>query len=290
MVDACSEAASDAECDVETLVEQLFRGYRLPRTAPPVAAAAAALESLGIEPAYVATGRRQRRQRADRRRPARAERGQRHRGQPPARRVGHHRGAGENAGPDAGDRGRRSGWRLSMASSASLPRRSGRATSAACAWTPSATTTARRPTREIVTHPGAVTVVPFDGERIWLVRQPREPVGEQALLELPAGKIDREGEELEDARQARARRGDRQGRARVAPPRELLQLAGPARRRRTTCSSRRTSTTRASRPRRRSGSRSCPFPLDRLDETISELKDAKTLIGLLWFRAFLRCA
>ena len=56
MVDACSEAASDAECDVETLVEQLFRGYRLPRTAPPVAAATAALESLGIEPVYISTG------------------------------------------------------------------------------------------------------------------------------------------------------------------------------------------------------------------------------------------
>ncbi len=53
-------------------------------------------------------------------------------------------------------------------------------------------------TREIVTHPGAVTVLPFDGEAIWLVRQPREPVDEQALLELPAGKIDRDGEELED--------------------------------------------------------------------------------------------
>ena len=56
MVDACSEAASDADCDVETLVEQLFRGYRLPRTALPVAAAAAALESVGIEPAYITTG------------------------------------------------------------------------------------------------------------------------------------------------------------------------------------------------------------------------------------------
>ena len=51
-------------------------------------------------------------------------------------------------------------------------------------------------TREIVSHPGAVTVLPFDGERIWLVRQPREPVGEQSLLELPAGKIDVEGEDL----------------------------------------------------------------------------------------------
>ena len=56
MVDACTEAASDTGCDVETTVEQLFRSYRLPRTAAPVRAAAAALESLGIEPDYVTTG------------------------------------------------------------------------------------------------------------------------------------------------------------------------------------------------------------------------------------------
>ena len=31
-----------------------------------------------------------------------------------------------------------------------------------------------------------------------------------------------------------------------------------------------------------------PLELDRLDETIAELRDAKTLIGLLWFRAYLR--
>jgi tripeptide aminopeptidase len=37
-------------------VERLFRGYRLPRSAPPVAAAAAALEASGIEPQYVTTG------------------------------------------------------------------------------------------------------------------------------------------------------------------------------------------------------------------------------------------
>jgi tripeptide aminopeptidase len=56
MVDACSEAASDADCDVETSVERLLQGYRLPRTSPPVVAAAAALEELGIEPSYIATG------------------------------------------------------------------------------------------------------------------------------------------------------------------------------------------------------------------------------------------
>ena len=48
--------------------------------------------------------------------------------------------------------------------------------------------------REIVGHPGAVAVVAHDEERLFLVRQPREAVGEDDLLELPAGKLDVEGE------------------------------------------------------------------------------------------------
>jgi ADP-ribose pyrophosphatase len=49
--------------------------------------------------------------------------------------------------------------------------------------------------REIVGHPGAVAVVAHDGEHLFLVRQPREAVGAPDLLELPAGKLDEEGEE-----------------------------------------------------------------------------------------------
>ncbi len=49
-------------------------------------------------------------------------------------------------------------------------------------------------TREIVRHQGAVGVVAHDGEALWLVRQPREAVGEPDLLEIPAGKLDVEGE------------------------------------------------------------------------------------------------
>src|SRR4051795_12046841 len=44
--------------------------------------------------------------------------------------------------------------------------------------------------REIVSHMGAVGIVAHDGERLYLVAQPREAVDEQALLELPAGKLD----------------------------------------------------------------------------------------------------
>jgi tripeptide aminopeptidase len=56
MVDAVTEAASDLECDVETSVERLFRGYKLPRTAPVVEVASEALRKAGIEPVYINTG------------------------------------------------------------------------------------------------------------------------------------------------------------------------------------------------------------------------------------------
>src|SRR3954454_25141522 len=48
--------------------------------------------------------------------------------------------------------------------------------------------------REIVKHPGAVAVVAHDGESLYLVAQPREATGDPDLLELPAGKLDEEGE------------------------------------------------------------------------------------------------
>jgi 8-oxo-dGTP pyrophosphatase MutT (NUDIX family) len=49
-------------------------------------------------------------------------------------------------------------------------------------------------TRQWVAHPGSVAIVAHDGEQVWLVRQPREATGEPDLLEVPAGKLDEEGE------------------------------------------------------------------------------------------------
>jgi tripeptide aminopeptidase len=56
MVDTLTEAASEGECDVETTVQQQFRGYRLQRSSPPLVVAAGALEALGFEPRYITTG------------------------------------------------------------------------------------------------------------------------------------------------------------------------------------------------------------------------------------------
>jgi tripeptide aminopeptidase len=56
MVDRLTEAATDGACDLELDVEELFRGYRLPKSAPPVQVACRALEELGFEPRFVPTG------------------------------------------------------------------------------------------------------------------------------------------------------------------------------------------------------------------------------------------
>jgi ADP-ribose pyrophosphatase len=46
-----------------------------------------------------------------------------------------------------------------------------------------------RATREVVEHPGAVGILPWDGGRVALVSQWRHAVG-QELLEIPAGTLD----------------------------------------------------------------------------------------------------
>ena len=69
--------------------------------------------------------------------------------------------------------------------------------------------------REYIRHPGAVTIVALlDDGRVLLERQYRYPLGRE-FIELPAGKID-PGEAHLDDRQARAARGDRLRRRRVA--------------------------------------------------------------------------
>jgi tripeptide aminopeptidase len=56
IVDAMTEAASDRECDLEMHVEELFRSYRVQRTATPVEVASRALADVGIEPQPISTG------------------------------------------------------------------------------------------------------------------------------------------------------------------------------------------------------------------------------------------
>ena len=52
----------------------------------------------------------------------------------------------------------------------------------------------RPATREIVEHPGAVAILPWDGERLAVVRQWRQAAGAE-MTEIPAGTLD-PGEEV----------------------------------------------------------------------------------------------
>jgi len=53
--------------------------------------------------------------------------------------------------------------------------------------------------RDTVEHGGAVGIVVHDDEDLWLVRQPREAIMRDDVLEIPAGRLDVQGEAPEDA-------------------------------------------------------------------------------------------
>jgi ADP-ribose pyrophosphatase len=139
--------------------------------------------------------------------------------------------------------------------------------------------------RERVAHPGAVAVVAHDGERLYLVRQPREAVDEPALLELPAGKLDAEGESPLDTAK-----------------RELAEEIGKGAREWRHLTSFYTSPgfveeechvflatdlyDERAEAEEEERIEIVEAPLAELDSVIAGCRDAKTLVGLLWFRAF----
>jgi ADP-ribose pyrophosphatase len=139
--------------------------------------------------------------------------------------------------------------------------------------------------REVVGHPGAVGIVAHDGEVIYMVKQPREPVAEPALLELPAGKLDDDSEDVL-----------------ATAKRELAEEIGKGAR------TWRHLTTFYSSPGfsdeeihvylatdlydehaeadENERIEIVKVPLSQLDELIRDNRDSKTLVGLLWFKAF----
>ncbi len=138
-------------------------------------------------------------------------------------------------------------------------------------------------TREIVTHPGAVGIVVHDETHVFLIRQPREAVLEPDMLEIPAGRLDKPGEDPLPAAQREL--AEEIGRA--ASEWELLKTFYPSVgiNRETVHVYRATGLTEASAD---SGENErielVAWPLDDLDGALAATKDAKTLIGLLLLR------
>jgi 8-oxo-dGTP pyrophosphatase MutT (NUDIX family) len=136
-------------------------------------------------------------------------------------------------------------------------------------------------TREIVRHRGAVGIVAHDGEQLWLVRQPREAVDEPDLLEIPAGRLDVDGEQPLQAAQRELAEEIGRGAHKWEPILTYYSSAG--------FSDERVHLFLATdlyESSAESGENErieiVPWPLARLAGAIEECRDAKTLIGLLW--------
>ncbi|CAB4882630.1 unannotated protein [freshwater metagenome] len=143
--------------------------------------------------------------------------------------------------------------------------------------------------REIVHHPGAAAIVAHDDLHVWLVRQPREAIGDADVLEIPAGKLDIPGESpLECAQRELAEEVGKTARQwapivtfapsvgvmdeliHVYHATQLGEFPGG--------------------PQAQPGERIevVAWPLDDLDGALAAARDSKTLIGLMWLRERLR--
>jgi 8-oxo-dGTP pyrophosphatase MutT (NUDIX family) len=140
--------------------------------------------------------------------------------------------------------------------------------------------------RQVVVHPGSVSILAHDGRVLYMVRQPREPVEEPALLELPAGTLDIEGESpLECAQRELAE--------------EIGKAAGDWRELRSFFTTPGYSTERAhiflatelydapGEPDEDERIEIVKVPLTELDSTIARCRDGASLIGLLLLRDLL---
>jgi len=141
--------------------------------------------------------------------------------------------------------------------------------------------------REIVRHPGAVGIVAHDDLHVWLVRQPRETIGDPDVLEIPAGKLDVPGEPPLEC--ARRELGEEIGKdaahwepvlsyaTSIGVSDEVVHLFHATGLRES-----------ARRPDPGERISVVAWPLDDLEGAIGATVDAKTLIGLSWLRERLR--
>ena len=138
--------------------------------------------------------------------------------------------------------------------------------------------------REVIEHPGAAVMLPLDGDRIWLVRQPREVVGEE-LVELPAGKLN--GGEVLDTAKRELR--EEIGKSAATWQHLTTFYASPGFTNEQIHAY--LATDLSDDPLEAEEEERIEVvsePLDRIDDVIRACKDAKSLLTLLWFRAYVR--
>jgi len=137
--------------------------------------------------------------------------------------------------------------------------------------------------REVIEHPGAAVMLPLDGDRIWLVRQPREVVGEE-LVELPAGKLNG-GEVLDTAKRELREEG---GKSAATWQHLTTFYASPGFTNEQIHAY--LATDLSDDPLEAEEEERIEVvsePLERIDDVIRSCSDAKSLLTLLWFRAYI---
>jgi ADP-ribose pyrophosphatase len=138
-------------------------------------------------------------------------------------------------------------------------------------------------TRDKVWHAGAVGIVALDTEHVWLTRQPREAVRAPDSLEIPAGKLDVEGESPLDT--AKRELGEEIRKQAGAWEQIMSYYSSPGftdERVWLYMASDLVDATDAGEAEEDERIEIVPWPLDRLDDAIEQCEDAKSLIGLLW--------
>jgi ADP-ribose pyrophosphatase len=139
--------------------------------------------------------------------------------------------------------------------------------------------------REKVWHPGAVGIVAVDDAHVWLTRQPREAVGASGSLEIPAGKLDVEGEDPEAT--AKRELAEEIGKQAAhweeifsfytspgfSDERVWLYLASDL-----------SDTSEPAEAEEDERIEIVPWALDQIDDAIAQCEDSKSLIALLWLQ------
>ena len=137
--------------------------------------------------------------------------------------------------------------------------------------------------REIVRHKGAAGIVVHDDTHLYLVRQPREALDDPDFLEIPAGRLDKDGESPLEAAQRELAEEIGKAAARWERITSYVSSAGMS--------------DEVVHVFHATGLSDCDaetdenerieivrWPLDDLDGAIAATRDAKTLIGLLWLK------
>ena len=137
--------------------------------------------------------------------------------------------------------------------------------------------------REVVRHRGAVGVLVHDDDDLYLVRQPREAIDDPDFLEIPAGRLDQEGESPQEAAERELAEEIGKAAATWEPICTYVSSAG--------MSDELVHLFHATGLSDRSADADenerieiVPWPLADLDGAIAATRDAKTIIGLQWLR------